>query len=78
MWKLSDALLAFAVIALITGAILMLCFILQDDDALKENDSHTLSRSTLLLLTAIALALFVIVFQKREGDSLIKSMLSGN
>ncbi len=75
MWKLSDALLAFAVIALIIGIVLMLCFVLKDDECLDSNDSHTLSRSTLFLLATVALGIFVLVFQQRESVDLVQSML---
>ena len=75
MWKVSDALLAFAVIALIIGVVLMLCFVLLDDDERNEHSANTLSRSTLFLLAAVALALFVLVFQRREAAEFVRSML---
>ena len=75
MWKLSDALLAFAVIALVIGIVLMLCFILRDEDEKEENDRRNLHRATLLLLAGIGLTLMVIVFQRREAAAFVQSML---
>ncbi len=75
MWNVSDALLAFAVITLIAGVVLMLCYILLDDDERNENNVHNLHRSTLLLLATVALAVFVLIFQRREAADFVKSML---
>ena len=75
MWKLSDALLAFAVITLIIGVVLMLCYVLLDEDDRDENKTHNLQRSTLFLLATVALALFVLIFQRREAAQFVKSML---
>ena len=76
MWNISDALLAFAVITLIAGVVLMLCYILLDDDEKNnEHSVHNLHRSTLLLLATVALAVFVLIFQRREAAHFVKSML---
>ena len=75
MWKVSDALLAFAVITLIIGVVLMLCFVLLDEDEKNERSANTLSRSTLFLLATVAMALFVLIFQRREAAEFVKSML---
>ncbi len=75
MWNVSDALLAFAVITLIIGIVLMLCFSLLDEDERDEFKSHNLHRSTLFLLATVALGIFVLIFQRREAAEFVKSML---
>lgn len=75
MWKLSDALLAFAVITLIAGVVLMLCYILQDRDECNDDSTHNLHRSSLLLLATVALGVFVLVFQRREAAEFVKALL---
>ena len=75
MWKVSDAFLAFAVITLVIGVVLMLCYVLLDEDERDEHNAHTLHRSTLFLLATVALAVFVLIFQRREAASFVKSML---
>lgn len=75
MWKLSDALLAFAVIALIAGVVLMLCYILQDRDECNDESNHNLHRSSLLLLATVALGVFVLIFQRREAAEFVKALL---
>ena len=75
MWKLSDALLAFAVITLIAGIVLMLCYILLDRDDCNEDSSHNLHRSSLLLLATVALGVFVLVFQRREAAEFVKALM---
>ncbi len=75
MWKISDAFLAFAVITLIAGIVLMLCFILLDRDEVNDDSTHNLQRSTLLLLATVALGIFVLVFQRREAAEFVKAML---
>ena len=76
MWNLSDALLAFAVITLIAGVVLMLCFILQDRDCKDEEDhSLNLHRASLLLLATVALGVFVLIFQRREAADFVKALL---
>ena len=75
MWKVSDALLAFAVITLIIGVVLMLCYVLLDDDERDEYKAHNLQRSTLFLLATVALGIFVLIFQRREAAEFVKSML---
>ena len=75
MWKVSDALLAFAVITLVIGVVLMLCFVLLDVDEHDERRVQNLHRSTLFLLATVALALFVLIFQRREAAEFVKSML---
>lgn len=75
MWNVSDALLAFAVITLIIGVVLMLCYVLLDEDERDEHNAHNLHRSTLFLLATVALGIFVLVFQRREAADFVKSML---
>ena len=75
MWKLSDALLAFAVITLIAGVVLMLCYILMDRDQCGEDTLHNLHRATLLLLATVALGVFVLIFQRREAADFVKALL---
>lgn len=75
MWKISDALLAFAVITLVAGVVLMLCYILLDRDECNEESSHNLHRSSLLLLATVAIGVFVLIFQRREAAEFVKSML---
>lgn len=75
MWKLSDALLAFAVITLLAGVVLMLCYILQDRDECNDDSTHNLHRSSLLLLATVALGVFVLVFQRREAAEFVKALL---
>ena len=75
MWKLSDALLAFAVITLIAGVVLMLCYILSDRDDCNEDSSRNLHRSSLLLLATVALGVFVLVFQRREAAEFVKALM---
>ena len=75
MWKISDAFLAFAVITLIAGIVLMLCFILLDRDEVNDDSAHNLQRSALLLLATVALGIFVLVFQRREAAEFVKAML---
>jgi len=75
MWKVSDALLAFAIITLVIGVVLMLCYVLLDEDDRDEHKAHNLHRATLFLLATVALALFVLVFQRREAAQFVKSML---
>ncbi len=73
--KYSDALLAFTAIALIAGLVLMLTYILQDEDDRSADNHYNLNRSTLLLLAAVALGVLVLVFQRREAADFVKSML---
>ena len=75
MWKLSDALLAFAVITLIAGVVLMLCYILLDREDCNEESNHNLNRASLLLLATVALGVFVLVFQRREAADFVKSLM---
>ncbi len=75
MWKISDAFLAFAVIALIIGIVLMFSFSLKDDDERTETDNHNLSRASLFLLATVALGVLVLVFQRYEAEHLLKSMM---
>ena len=77
MWKLSDALLAFAVITLIAGVVLMLCFILQDREHARDEEDHSLNlhRASLLLLATVALAVFVLIFQRREAADFVRTLL---
>lgn len=75
MWKLSDALLAFAIITLIAGVVLMLCYILLDKDEFNDESNHNLHRSTLLLLATVAIGIFVLIFQRNEAADFVKSML---
>lgn len=75
MWNVSDALLAFAVITLIIGVVLMLCYVLQDEDERDESKGYNLNRSTLFLLATVALGIFVLIFQRREAAEFVKAML---
>jgi glucose uptake protein GlcU len=75
MWKVSDALLAFAVITLVVGVVLMLCYVLMDEDEKNEHNAHNLHRATLFLLASIAIGIFVLVFQRIEVAHFVKSML---
>jgi hypothetical protein len=75
MWNVSDALLAFAVITLIIGVVLMLCYVLHDEDEHDEGERYNLNRATLFLLATVALGVFVLVFQRREAAEFVKSML---
>lgn len=75
MWNVSDALLAFAVITLIIGVVLMLCYVLVDDDDKDEHKMTNLHKSSLFLLATVALGIFVLVFQRREASEFVKSML---
>ena len=75
MWNVSDALLAFAVITLVIGLVLMLCFSLLDEDERDERNARNLHRSTLFLLATVALGVFVLIFQRREAAEFVKSML---
>ena len=75
MWNVSDALLAFAVITLIIGVVLMLCYSLQDDDERDEYKGLNLNRATLFLLATVALGVFVLIFQRREAADFVKAML---
>lgn len=75
MWNVSDALLAFAVITLIIGIVLMLCYVLHDDDDCDEAKGFNLHRSTLFLLATVALGIFVLIFQRYEAAEFVKAML---
>ena len=75
MLKSSEALLLFAIITLVIGVVLMLCFVLLDDDEHSENSRHNLHRSTLFLLATVALAIFVLIFQRREAADFVKSLM---
>lgn len=75
MWKISEAFLAFAIIALVIGIVLMFCFSLKDDDERNELDAHNLSRATLFLLATVALGVLVLVFQRREAVHFVKNMI---
>ena len=75
MWKLSDALLAFAVITLIAGVVLMLCYILLDREQCNDESSHNLHRASLLLLATVALGVFVLIFQRREAADFVRALL---
>ena len=75
MLKLSDSILLFSVITLVIGVVLMLCYVLLDDDERNENSVHNLHRSTLFLLATVALAVFVLIFQRREAADFVKSLL---
>ncbi len=75
MWKVSDAFLAFAIITLIIGIVLMLCFVLMDEDERNENTRRNMQRSSLFLLATVALGVLVLVFQRSEAADFVKSML---
>ena len=75
MWKLSDALLAFAVITLIAGVVLMLCYILLDREDCNDESNHNLNRASLLLLATVAIGVFVLVFQRREAAEFVKALM---
>ena len=75
MWEVSDALLAFAVVTLVIGVVLMLSYVVVEEDERDEQHAHNLNRSTLFLLATVALGVFVLVFQRREAANFVKSML---
>ena len=75
MWKVSDAVLAFAIITLVIGVVLMLCYVLLDEDEKDDLSAHNMHRSTLFLLATVALGIFVLIFQRREAAAFVKSML---
>lgn len=74
MWNVSDAFLAFALIALVIGVVLLLTYVLSDVCE-SENERVNLHKSSLLLLLAVALAVLTVVFQRKEAAEFVRSML---
>lgn len=76
MFKASDGLFLLAVIALVIGVVLMLTIVLQDECEVDSDfDKHNTTRATLFLLLAFALAIFVLVVQRRELRDAVSSAL---
>jgi len=71
----STAFYAFAMIALVIGFVLMLTVVATATEDLTENDKHNTTRSTLFLLLAFTLAIFILVHQRYELVHKIKNML---
>ena len=74
-WNLSSGFYAFAVIALVIGVLLMLVVVTTSEEDLNELDAHNTTRSTLFLLLALVLAVFILVHQRYEMVSDVKSLL---
>jgi cytochrome c oxidase assembly factor CtaG len=75
MWKVSEAFLAFTIIALIIGVVLLLCYALKEEDERSDVESRNLHRASLFLLATVALGVLVLVFQRREAVHMVKNLL---
>ncbi len=74
-WHLSSAFYAFAVIALIIGVVLLLTVVTTSEKDLTENDRHNTTRSTLFLILAFVLAVFILVHQRYEVKEALKHLM---
>lgn len=72
MLKVSDALWALAIIALVVGVVLMLSVVLQNKDDLDRDDKVNNNRSYLFLILAAVLVLFVLAQQRYEAGQWLK------
>lgn len=76
MMEVSSMLYLFAVIALVIGVVLMLTVVVQTAEEVdSDEDKHNTTRSTLFLLLAFTLAIFVLVQQRYELKDAVKSLM---
>ncbi len=61
----------FTIIALVIGAVLVLCVVTKQTEELTPDDQHNTTRATLFLLLGILVALIIIVFQM---SSMVKAL----
>ena len=70
----SSALILLAVIVFLIGLVLTLSVITKENCAVEEDRANT-TRATLLLLVALSLIFFAVVFQRVELADSVKDML---
>ena len=73
-WQVSSVVLLFALIAFFVGLVLALSVVTKSDDAVECDRANT-TRSTLLLLAAIALVMLVVAVQRFELGETVKNLL---
>jgi glucose uptake protein GlcU len=73
-WSYSHVVLVLALLALVIGVVLLLSVVAKHDDEL-ENDRANTTRSSLILLAAIALFLFVLAVQRVELAHAVKHLM---
>ena len=73
-WTTAHCVFVFALIAFIIGFVLMLSVIVKRDDQLDCDRANT-TRSYLLLLTALVLAVFILVAQRFELAHMVKHLV---
>lgn len=71
----SHVVFLFALIAFIIGFVLVLSVIVKHDDQL-ECARPNITRATLLLLTALVLAVFILVVQRFELQHVVKHLVA--
>ena len=74
-WGVSHVTMIFALIALIIGVVLMLSIITRKNDEV-DCDKANIVRANLLLLTALVLAVFVLVAQRFELSKMVKHLVA--
>lgn len=75
MHSVSHVLLLLALLAFVTGVVLMLSVISKSDDQVECDRANT-TRSTLLLLAAISLVLLVLAAQRFELGDAVKHLMA--
>lgn len=74
-WSVSDVILFFTVIALVLGLVLTLAVIVKRDSEIECDRANT-TRATLLLLLAVAVGVITLVFQRKELQHAVSSIMN--
>lgn len=74
-WSVSDVILFFTVIALVLGTVLLLAQVVKKDSDLECDRANT-TRATLFLLLAVAVGVITLVFQRKELQHAVSSIMN--
>lgn len=74
-WSVSDVILFFTVIALVLGTVLLLAQVVKSDNQLECDRANT-TRATLFLLLAVAVGVITLVFQRKELQHAVSSIMN--
>lgn len=74
-WSVSDAILLLAVLAFIVATVLVLSVVTKKDSDI-ECDRANITRATLLMLTALVVAVLVLAFQRLDLSAAVKHLMA--
>lgn len=74
-WTVSSVVLLFALIAVVIGLVLALSVVTKKDGEVEHDRANT-TRSTLILLVAIALVMLVVAVQRLELGEAVKHLMA--